>query len=97
MRATREIRLLTDIIEETKYILATEHNFGPDQIQAIRTRIDGTGKQFAFGSFMFPIKKLRLDYTVQRDIIIKHVIKIMTRYNQSFNWCNHHHWFINYG
>ncbi len=81
MRATREIRLLTDIVEETKYILATEYNFGPDQIQAIRTRIDGTGKQFAFGSFMFPIKNLRLDYTVQRDIIVKHVKKIMERYN----------------
>ena len=81
MRATREIRLLTDIVEETKYILATEYNFGPDQIQAIRTRIDTTGKQFAFGSFMFPIKNLRLDYTVQRDIIVKHVKKIMERYN----------------
>jgi len=81
MRATREIRLLTDIVEETKYILATEHNFGEDKIQAIRARIDATGKQFAFGSFMFPIKNLRLDYTVQRDIIVKHVIKIMTRYN----------------
>ena len=81
MRATREIRLLTDIVEETKYILATEHNFGPDKIQAIKTRIEATGKQFAFGSFMFPITNLRLDYTVQRDIIVKHVIKIMTRYN----------------
>ncbi len=81
MRATREIRLLTDIVEETKYILATEHNFGADKIQAIRTRINATGKQFAFGSYMFPITNLRLDYTVQRDIIVKHVIKIMTRYN----------------
>ena len=81
MRATREIRLLTDIVEETKYILATEHNFGADKIEAIRARIDATEKQFAFGSYMFPITNLRLDYTVQRDIIVKHVIKIMTRYN----------------
>ena len=81
MRATREIRLLTDIVEETKYILATQHNFGPDKIQAIRARIDATGKKFAFGSFMFPIEKLKLDYTVQRDIIIKHCIAIITRYN----------------
>tara|TARA_R110000803_G_scaffold209665_1_gene279755 strand:+ start:30 stop:1121 length:1092 start_codon:yes stop_codon:yes gene_type:complete len=81
MRATREIRLLTDIVEETKYILATQHNFGPDKIQAIRTRIEATGKKFAFGSFMFPIEKLKLDYTVQRDIIIKHCIAIITRYN----------------
>ena len=35
MRATREIRLLTDIVEATKYILATEHNFGPDQILSL--------------------------------------------------------------
>ena len=81
MRSTRETRLLIDIVEETKFILATEHNFGPDKIQAQRARIDATGKHFAFGSFMFPIKNLKLDYTVQRDIIIKHIIKIITRYN----------------
>ncbi len=81
MRATRESRLLSEVIEEVKQELAIEHGFGQDQIDAHRKRVDSAGKPFPIGSFMVPISKLSIDYTVQRDVIIKHILSIVKRYN----------------
>jgi len=81
MRATRETRFLKDVVEEAKYTLIKEYNYPQSRIDAEIARIEKTGKQFAFGSYMYPIDKLTLDYTVQRDIDYKHIIKIISRYN----------------
>jgi hypothetical protein len=81
MRATRESRLLSDVIEDVKQELAIEHGFGQDRIDAERRRVDTAGKSFPIGSFMVPISKLSIDYTVQRDVIIKHILSIVKRYN----------------
>lgn len=81
MRAIREIRFLSDVVKEVKTTLAAEYNFAQNKIDAEKARIKNTGKKFAHGSFMYPIANLALDYTVQRDIDYKHIIKIITRYN----------------
>lgn len=81
MQATRKSRLLSEVIEEVKQELALEHNFGQDKIDAERRRVDAAGKSFPIGSYMYPIDKLSIDYTVQRDVVIKHVLSIIKRYN----------------
>lgn len=81
MQATRESRLLSEVIEEVKQELAQEHNFGQDKIDAERRRVDAAGKSFPIGSYMYPINKLSIDYTVQRDVIVKHILSIVKRYN----------------
>ena len=81
MRATRETRRLSDVIAEVKQELATEHGFGQDKIDAERRRVDNAGKDFPIGSHMVPISELEIDYTVQRDVNLKHILSIVKRYN----------------
>jgi len=81
MRATRETRQLSDVIAEVKQELATEHGFGQDKIDAERRRVDNAGKDFPIGSHMVPISELEIDYTVQRDVNLKHILSIVKRYN----------------
>ena len=81
MRATRATRRLSDVIADVKQELAAEHGFGQDKIDAERRRVDNSKKDFPIGSHLVPISELEIDYTVQRDVNLKHILSIVKRYN----------------
>ena len=79
--AKRLTRKLTDVIEEAKITLAAEHGISQEQLDALRARVDANGHKFPIGSMMLPIAMLWIDYEVQRDVIVKHIISIIKRYD----------------
>ncbi len=79
--AKRLTRKLSDVIEEVKITLAAEHGISQDQLDALRARVDANGHKFPVGSMMLPIAMLWIDYEVQRDVIVKHIISIIKRYD----------------
>ena len=82
--AKRLTRKLSEVIEEVKLTLAAEHGIGQEQLDAMRARVDANikkGHKFPIGSMMLPIDLLWIDYEVQRDVIIKHIISIIKRYD----------------
>lgn len=77
----RLTRKLSEVISEVKLTLATEHNITQEQLDALRSRVDTNGHKFPIGSMMLPIDLLWIDYEVQRDVIVKHIISIIKRYD----------------
>lgn len=77
----RETRKLTEVIQEVKLALASEHGVSQEQLDSYRARVDSTGLDFPKGSMMVPIDLLWIDYTVQRDVILKHIVSILKRYD----------------
>jgi hypothetical protein len=77
----RLTRKLSDVIAEVKLTLAAEHGITQEQLDALRARVDANGHSFPKGSMMLPIDLLWIDYEVQRDVIIKHIISIVKRYD----------------
>lgn len=78
---TRVTRKLSDVIAEVKLSLQAEYNIGDKELAAFRARVDGNGHKFPTGSQMVPIDSLWIDYEVQRDVIVKHIIGIMKKYD----------------
>lgn len=77
----RLTRKLTEVINEVKITLAAEHGITDQHLQKFRAQVDANGHQFPIGSMMLPIDLLWIDYEVQRDVIIKHIIGIIKRYD----------------
>lgn len=78
---TRVTRKLSDVIAEVKLSLQSEFNIGDKELAAFRARVDGNGHKFPTGSTMVHIDTLWIDYEVQRDVIVKHIISIMKKYD----------------
>jgi hypothetical protein len=77
----RLTRKLSEVIAEVKLTLAAEHGINQEQLDALRARVDANGHRFPIGSQMIPIDLLWIDYEVQRDVIVKHIISIIKRYD----------------
>ena len=77
----RLTRRLVDVIEEVRITLAAEYGITQKQLDALRARVDANRHNFPKGSMMLPIDMLWIDYEVQRDVIIKHIISIIKRYD----------------
>lgn len=76
MAAKRITRKITDVINDTVIELIAHHNVTLAQIEAWRTRARALSDKFPI-SIMIDIEDLWIDYEVQRDVIHKHIIKIM--------------------
>jgi hypothetical protein len=79
--AKRLTRKLTDVIADVRLALASEFKITDEQIKAWRSRVDANGHQFPTGSTMVTIDSIWIDYEVQRDVIVKHIISIMKKYD----------------
>jgi hypothetical protein len=77
----RLTRKLSEVIAEVKLTLAAEHGITQEQLDALRARVNANGHTFPKGSMMLPIDLLWIDYEVQRDVIIKHIVSIIKRYD----------------
>lgn len=82
--AKRLTRKLTEVIEEVKITLAAEYGITQEHLDAFRAQVNANmrkGHKFPIGSMMLPIDLLWIDYEVQRDVIVKHIIGIIKRYD----------------
>lgn len=77
-RATRK---LTDVINEVKLELATLFGINDQELAMFRQRVDGNGHNFPDGGKLVPIDDLWIDYEVQRDVIVKHIVNILKKYD----------------
>lgn len=77
----RLTRKFLDVVEEVRGILQTDFNVTPEDIQAMRERVDGNGHDFPEGTHFVELEDLYLDYEVQRNAIPKHILKIMRNFD----------------
>lgn len=80
MAAKRLTRKLTDVIAEVEAQLIAHYNVTAEQIEAWRARAQALNLKFPV-SKMIDIEDLWIDYEVQRDVIHKHIINIMKKWD----------------
>ena len=78
--AKRLTRKLTDVIAEVKQQLKSHYNVTQTHIDAWRSKADAEGHKYPVSN-MIQIKDLWIDYEVQRDVLHKHVINIMRKWD----------------
>lgn len=79
--AKRVTRKLTDIIADVKLELATHYGITDKDLARFRQIVDNNNLDYPKGTAFVDIDALWVDYEVQRDVIIKHVIDIMRKYD----------------
>ena len=80
MAQKRLTRKLTDVIAEVEKQLIAHHNVAQKDIDAWRARAKALSYKFPV-SAMIAIEDLYIDYEVQRDVIHKHIINIMKKWD----------------
>jgi len=80
MAAKRLTRKLTDVIAEVESQLKAHYGVKQKDIDAWRARAKALGHRFPI-SYMIQIEDLWIDYEVQRDVIHKHIINIMRKWD----------------
>lgn len=78
--AKRLIRKLVDVIAEVEKQLKTHYDISQKELDTWRIRSRSSAYQFP-SSIMVPIADLWLDYEVQRDVLHKHIINIMKKWD----------------
>ena len=80
MAAKRLTRKLTDVIAEVEQQLKTYYGVTDKELDAWRNRAKALSHKFPT-SAMLDIEDLWIDYEVQRDVIHKHIINIMRKWD----------------
>ena len=80
MATKRLTRKLTDVIAEVESQLRAHFNITQNQLDAWRDRAKSSTHEFPY-STMIDIEDLWIDYEVQRDVLHKHVINIMKKWD----------------
>jgi hypothetical protein len=80
MAAKRLTRKLTDVIAEVETQLKAHYNVTQKELDAWRTRARALSHKFPLSS-MILIEDLWIDYEVQRDVLHKHIINIMKKWD----------------
>jgi hypothetical protein len=80
MAQKRLTRKLTDVIAEVEKQLKAHYNVTDKELTAWRARAQALGHQFPV-SAMIAIEDLWIDYEVQRDVLHKHIINIMRKWD----------------
>ena len=80
MATKRLTRKLTDVIAEVETQLKAHYNVTQKELDAWRARAKALTHKFPVSS-MIQIEDLYIDYEVQRDVIHKHIINIMKKWD----------------
>lgn len=80
MAVKRLTRKLTDVITEVEQQLKAHFNVTQKELDAWKARAHALGFKFPVSS-MIKIEDLWIDYEVQRDVIHKHIINIMRKWD----------------
>ena len=78
--AKRLTRKLTDVVTEVEQQLKAHYNVTQKDLDAWRHRAKNLGFEFP-QSTTVPIDELYIDYEVQRDVLHKHIINIMKKWD----------------
>lgn len=74
-------RLLSDVAQETLVELKDKYGFTDKELHRIQARIRSTGYGFPIGLALLKIDYIWIDYEVQRDVIAKHVLNIIRKFD----------------
>lgn len=74
-------RLLSDVAQETLTELREKHGFTDKELSRIQARIKSTGYGFPIGLALLKFDDIWIDYEVQRDVIVKHVLNIVRKFD----------------
>lgn len=74
-------RLLSDVASETLAELKEKHGFTDKELARIQARIRSTGYGFPVGLALLKFDSIWIDYEVQRDVIAKHVLNIIRKFD----------------
>ena len=77
----RVSRSLSDVAQEISDILRDQHGVTEKQLQQFRDRVLNSGYLFPIGGIMVPVEVLWIDYEVQRDVIVKHILNLLKRWD----------------
>lgn len=77
----RVSRSLSDVAAEVLHKLKTEHGVTDKQLDQLRHRVFNAGHRFPYGGIRQPIEVLWIDYEVQRDVIIKHILGLLKKWD----------------
>ena len=80
MAAKRLTRKLTDVIAEVETQLKAHYNVTQKELDAWRARAKALSHKYPISS-MIQIEDLWIDYEVQRDVLHKHIINIMRKWD----------------
>jgi len=80
MAITRLTRKFTDVVKEVEAHIATYYNVSASKLAAIRKRARNSPHSFP-KSPLVDIDVMWIDYEVQRDVLYKHVISIMKKWD----------------
>ncbi len=80
MSKKRLTRKLTDVAKEVEATILKEHGIDQSQIKAWQRRAHSLSHDFP-GQDRMPVDLLWIDYEVQRDVIHKHIINIMRKWD----------------
>jgi hypothetical protein len=80
MAAKRLVRKFTDVVAEVELQLKAHYDVSEAELKAWRNRANALAHKFPH-STMVDISDLWIDYEVQRDVLHKHVINIMKKWD----------------
>jgi hypothetical protein len=80
MAAKRLVRKFTEVVAEVENQIKAHYNVTQKELDAWKARAQGSAHKFPH-SAMVKIEDLWIDYEVQRDVIHKHVINIMKKWD----------------
>ena len=80
MATKRLVRKFTDVVSEVETQLKAHYDVTQEKLDAWRVRAQTSAFKFPH-STMVPIDDLWIDYEVQRDVLHKHVINIMKKWD----------------
>lgn len=74
-------RLVIEVADEVFKELQERYGLTDKELEKHRARIKSSGFHFPRGLDTLPVKKLWIDYEVQRDVIVKHVLNIIRKFD----------------
>ena len=81
MTIKRVSRPLSDVANEVCQKLKDEHGVTDKQLAQLRQRVHGSKYRFPLGGIRVPASVLWIDYEVQRDVIVKHILDLLKRWD----------------
>jgi hypothetical protein len=81
MQQTRLAKRLVDILPEIKNNLLQEFSITEQHLSQFKEKIDRSGLGFPKNVEWEPVETIWIDYEVQRDVILKHVVNIMRKFD----------------
>lgn len=74
-------RLVMEVAQEVRAELKDKHGLTDKELQRHQERIKAAGHKFPIGLALLPIDQMWIDYEVQRDVIVNHVLKIIRKFD----------------